>query len=621
MDKDLLDYYNRELTFLLQMGAEFADAHPEEAGRLALEATRCEDPHVQRLLQGFALLTARVHKKIDDEYPEIADALLSVLYPHYQRPIPSMAVVQFATPTDPTKVVGGLRVVRGTELTTPPVSGVNCRFRTAYPVTLWPVAVDAAVLTPDRVTVAGKPAGSVSLLRLTLRCTAPGGWASLEGFDGLRIFLDGPEPVPTSMYEALFNNLCEVWARGPGAGGTTKTEVLARVGELREAVRPVGFGPEEGVLPYPSQSFDGFRLLQELFAFPAKFLFVDVGRLDRLRLAEFTGPVELLFFLSQPPRSEVVIRADNFRLGCTPVVNLFPLAAEPVRLNHLKTRYPIVPKYGEVGAYEVFSVDRVVTVGGYLETSVEFQPFYAMRHGAGGSARDAYWFTSRHRSLRKDDDGLEVEVAFTDAHFNPRSPAAGQEGPAVETITAHVTCTNRDLPARLPFGGETADFLAESEVAVGRVRLLTRPTGPLRPPLGRSAQWRLISQLGLNHLSLLETEQGPEALRQLLALYDFAGTSVTRKMIDGVIGVSARRVAGRTGNRLGNTLSLGMEVRVTFDENAFAGSGAFLMACVLERFFGAYVTINSFTQMVAASKQREGDWKRWQPRCGDRTLL
>jgi type VI secretion system protein ImpG len=131
----------------------------------------------------------------------------------------------------------------------------------------------------------------------------------------------------------------------------------------------------------------------------------------------------------------------------------------------------------------------------------------------------------------------------------------------------------------------------------------------------------LISQLGLNHLSLLETEQGPEALRQLLALYDFAGTSVTRKMIDGVIGVSARRVAGRTGNRLGNTLSLGMEVRVTFDENAFAGSGAFLMACVLERFFGAYVTINSFTQMVAASKQREGDWKRWQPRCGDRTLL
>jgi type VI secretion system protein ImpG len=621
MDKDLLDYYNRELTFILAMGGEFADAHPQVAGKLALEAGRCEDPHVERLLQGFAFLTARVHKKIDDEYPEIADALLSVLYPHYQRPIPSMAVVQFATPSDPTKVAGGLRVARETELTSPPVSGVSCRFRTAYPVTLWPVVVDAAVLTPDRVTIAGKPPGAASLLRLTLRCTAPAGWASLEGFDSLRVFLDGPEPVPTSLYESLFNNLCEVWVQGPIVGGATKTVVLARAGELCEVLRPVGFAPQEGVLPYPARSFDGFRLLQEFFAFPAKFLFVDLCRLDRLRGEGFTGAVEFLFFLTHPPRSEVVIRAGNFRLGCAPVVNLFPLAAEPIRLNHLQTRYPIVPKYGEVGAYEVYSVDRVVTVGGYLEPSVEFQPFYAMRHGAEVAPRDAYWFTSRRRSLRKDDAGLEAELAFTDAQFHPRSPAADRSNPTVETITAHVSCTNRDLPTRLPFGGESADFVLEGEAGVGRVRLLTRPSKPLRPPLGRSTQWRLISQLGLNHLSLLETEDGPVAFGQLLALYDFAGTSVTRKMIDGVIGIASRRVAGRTGNRLGNTLSLGMEVRVTFDEEAFAGSGAFVMACVLERFFGAYVTINSFTQMVAASKQREGDWKRWQPRCGDRTLL
>lgn len=621
MDRDLLDYYNRELAFILAMGAEFAEAHPQVAGKLSLEAGRCEDPHVERLLQGFAFLTARIHKKIDDEYPEVSDALLSVVYPHYQRPVPSMAMVQIAVPTDPTKVTAGLRVPRGTEMSSPPVGGIACRFRTAFPVTLWPVVVDEAVLTPDRVTIAGKPPGAVSLLRLTLRCTAPAGWASLEGFDTLRIFLDGPQPVPTALYESLFNSLVEVWVQGKEAGGGTRTAVLARGAELGEVVRPVGFAADEAVLPYPARSFDGYRLLQEFFAFPTKFLSLDLARLGRLKQGGFTGPVEVLFFLTQPPRSEVVVRAENFRLGCVPIVNLYPMAAEPVPLNHLQTRYPVVPRYGEVGAHEVFSVDRVLTAGGYLEPSVEFEPFYSMRHGAGGSPRDAYWFASRRRSLRRDDDGLEVDLAFTDARFNPRSPAATRSGPSAETITAHITCCNRDLPTRLPFGGDSADFTAESESGIGRVRLLSRPTRPLRPPVGRSAQWRLISQLGLNHLSLLETEHGPEALRELLSIYDFAGSSVTRKMIDGVVGVSARRVAGRTGNRLGNTLSLGTEVRVTFDEEAYAGSGAFLMACMLERFLGAYVTINSFTRMVAASKQREGDWKRWLPRCGDRTLL
>jgi type VI secretion system protein ImpG len=620
MDKDFLDYYNRELQFIRAMGAEFAEAHPGVAGKLELEGDSCADPHVERLLQGFSFLTARVHKKIDDEYPEISDALLSVLYPHYQRPIPSMAVVQFAAPTDATKIAGGQLVARGTELTSLRTSGVSCRFRTAYPVTLWPVAVESAVLTPDRVTISGKPSGAVSLLRLTLRCTAQAGWGSLEGFESLRIYLGGQEPAPTSIYESLFNNLCEVWLQGQTADGKSKTVYLARAGELHEVINPVGFSPKEGVLPYPAQSFDGYRLLQEFFAFPEKFHFVDLSRLERIKTAGFTGSVDVLFFLSQPPRSEVVISADNFKLGCTPVVNLFELAAEPIRLNHLQTQYPVVPKYGEVGFYEIFSVDRVVTVGGFLESSVEFQPFYSMRHAAGGSARDAYWFTSRRRSLRKDDDGIEVDLAFADANFSPRSPTAAR-GPVAETITAHLTCTNRDLPTRLPFGGDQTVLHLESEAAVGRIRLLTKPSRPRRPPLGRSAQWRLISQLGLNHLSLIETEHGPEAIRQLLSLYDFAGTAATRKMIDGVAGVSSRRVAGRTGNRLGNTLSLGIEIRVLFDEEAFAGSGAFLMACVLERFFGAYVTINSFTQMVAASKQREGDWKRWQPRCGDRTLL
>jgi len=613
MDDEFLNYYNRELLFVREMGAEFAAAHPQEAGQLLIEAGRCEDPHVERMIQAFAFLTARVRGKIDDEYPEITDSLLSIVYPHYQRPIPSTAVVQFTASGDPSKVAGGQVVARGTELSTRPVSGVSCQFRTTYPVALWPVSVGSAALVPDRVAIAGKPAGAVSLLRLGLQCDAQGGWAALKGFDSLRFYLDGGEPVPSSLYEGLFNNLAAVWVQGKDAAGTTRTTVLPP-----ESVRPVGFGADEFVLPYPSRSFPGYRLLQEFFAFPSKFLFFELSGLGRACGAEVAGPVEVLFFLKQPPRTEVVIRPDNFRLGCTPVVNLFEMASEPIRLNHLRTSYPVVPRYGAPLGYEVFSVDRVVSTGSYLEGSVEFQPFYSLRHAvspaAAAGGREAYWFANRRPSMRDEDDGQEVELAFADAGFSATSPS-------VETITAHLTCTNRDLPARLPFGGEGADFALESDAPVGRVRLLTRPTRTLRPPTGRSAQWRVVSQLGLNHLSLVENEQGPEALRELLSVYDFAGSAVTRKMIDGVIGVASRQVTGRTGSRLGKTLSLGLEVTVRFDEDDYAGAGAFLMACVLERFLGAYVTINSFTQMVALSKQREGVWKKWPPRCGDRTLL
>src|SRR5262245_42554633 len=196
MDDDLLAYYNGELRYVRELGAEFAAKYPKVAARLQLEAGRCEDPHVERLLEGFAFLAARIRKKIDDEYPEITDALLSVLYPHYQRPIPSMAIVQFTTSTDPTKIAAGHVLASGTPLVTKAVAGHPCRFRTAYPVTLWPVTVDAVSLAPDRVAIVGKPAGATSLLRLGLQCQAQAGWASLEGFESLRFFLDGGEPVP-----------------------------------------------------------------------------------------------------------------------------------------------------------------------------------------------------------------------------------------------------------------------------------------------------------------------------------------------------------------------------------------------------------------------------------------
>jgi type VI secretion system protein ImpG len=631
--EEFRDYYNNELVFLRDMGDKFARANPQIAALLALEAGRCGDPHVERLMQAFALLTARIRKKLDDEYPEITDALLSVVYPHYQRPVPSTSVVQFQGAPDPTKLVAGQVVPRGTRLkASVAIDGVKCQFQTTYPVTLWPINVVSGVLIQDRVILQGKPPKAVALLKLGLTCAAQGGWDELSGLESLRFFLDGHDPVPSILYECLFSRVCEVWLQGTTATGTPVQKVLRR-----GAIRPVGFAEEEALWPYPEPSFPGYRLLQEFFAMPAKFLFFDLAFEDSrpdaanaIRSAGFFGPVQILFWLDQPPRSDVVVRAENFRLGCTPVVNLFRWVPEPIALNHLQTEYPIVPDVNHPEGYEVFSVDRVASSGdSYLIKPHDFEPFYAMKHASASPDRGAYWFARREPSMR--DQGTEVVLSFTDPEFNLCSPPA-------EKITAYATCSNRNVPAGLPFGGERGYLEPEAESAVGIARILIRPSTSLYPPLERSAQWRVISQLGLNHLSLMTTGRGAEALQELLAIYDFANTPTTRKMIAGILKVSHERIAGRvafpdpatadngSGSRpskdllRGKPLSLGLKIRLHFDENAYSGAMAFVMASVLDRFFGAYVSINAFTQLVATSQQREGAWQ-WPTRSGNRALI
>jgi type VI secretion system protein ImpG len=609
MIDELLTYYNSELAFLREQGAEFAEKYPRVAARLLMEADKCEDPHVERILEGVAFLTARIRRKIDDEFPEITDSLLSILDPHSQRPIPSMSIVQLVLNREGVKLTNGFTVARGSRLNSRPVAGVPCRFQSAYPVTLWPVEVEAARLDPDRVVVPGKPPEAVALLQLTLRCSAGATFSSLQ-IDRLRFHLDGAGPLPYTLHELLLNNVCGVQIRGrPSPDRPFETVPLPP-----RSIVPVGFDRDEGMLPGSSRSFVGYRLLQEYFAFPEKFLFFDLDGLRSLAGRNFGDSIELLFFLDRSPRHDLTVQPENFRLGCTPVVNLFSMVAEPIPLSQTQTEYRVVPDVHRTSATEVFSIDEVTSTGGFLDEPVAYEPFYSSRHARPGHAPSTSWYATRRPSGKKDDPGTEVFLSFVDRGFNPKAPAA-------ETMTVHVTCTNRDLPGRLPFGGEQGDFELEAQGPISRVRCLRKPTRALRPPLGRDAQWRLISRLALNHLSLTDDEHGLDALRELLLIEDYADSAVSRQQIGGITGVSSRRIAGRTGRKTGNAVCLGMEVTIEFDETQYVGSGVFLMASVLERFLGLYASINSFTQLTARTRQREGILKRWPPRAGDRTLL
>lgn len=607
MIDELLSYYNAELAYIREMGAEFAAKYPKVAGRLMLEAEKCEDPHVERLLEGFAFIAARIRRKIDDEFPEITDSLLGLLYPHYQRPMPSMSIAQFVPGRDPTGPPTCRTIPRGGRLNTRPIAGSPCQFVTAYPVELWPIEVAAARLEPDRVVAEGKPRQALALLQLTLRSI--GAPFSELAPGRLRFYLDGNGTTPYALHELLCNNACRV-----AVGGTVGDRRVESLTLPANAIRPVGFESDEGMFPYPERSFPGYRLIQEFFAFPEKFLFFDLFGLDRLAGGGFGDTIELRIFLDRAPRGELLVQPENFRLGCTPVTNLFPMVAEPIALTQAQYEYRVVPDVHRPLATEVYSIDSVTSTRGLLGETAAFEPFYSLRHAGGGPGARASWYASRRPSPRKDDLGTEVYLAFVDPEFNPKLPAA-------DIVTVRATCTNRDLPGRLPFGGEQGDFEVEADAPVGRIRCLRKPTRPLRPPLGRGAQWRLISHMALNHLSLAGTEQGLDALREILTIYDFADSAATRQLIAGIAGVSSRRVAGRTGRRPGNAVCMGVEIALEFDEANYVGSGAFLLASVLERFLGMYTSINSFSQLVATSRQREGILKRWPPRAGDRSLL
>ncbi|MGH8059964.1 MAG: type VI secretion system baseplate subunit TssF, partial [Candidatus Entotheonellia bacterium] len=447
MADDLLTYYERELSFLRQIGAEFAAKYPKIAGRLLLEADKSADPHVERLIQAFAFLAARIHHKIDDEFPEITNALLGVLYPHYLAPIPSMSIVQFVPDPDQGKLTSGHRIERGAMLYTQPANGTPCRFRTCYRVTLWPVEVASARL--DTASHPGSfPKGAVAVIRLELRCLGGTRFAELD-LDHLRFFLYGESSLTFALYELLLNNACQVQLRPMGGSRDLKPSVLPP-----NCLRAVGFGHEEGMLPYTPRSFPGYRLLQEYFTFPEKFLFCDLCEIDRAVQAGYGGGMEVLIYLDRVPRLEQPVSAATFRLGCTPIVNLFEQIAEPIRVSHAQTEYRVIPDVRRQHVMEVYAIEAVTsTVPGQQEL-MHFQPFYSFKHTADRERQEAFWYATRRPSQRRGDAGTEVSLALVDLNFQPTLPA-------VETLTVYATCTNRDLAGKLPFGGDRGDLYLE----------------------------------------------------------------------------------------------------------------------------------------------------------------
>jgi len=606
---ELFAQYERELVTMRQLCREYAERYPKVAAKLQLGGESCDDPHVERLIQSVALLCARVSKRLDDSYPQFTEALLNLMFPHYLRPFPSCAIVRVLPAA---RSAGGSTgtVPRGTLLESAPVRGVNCKFRTAYDVSPSPASIvsarfDEVVHAPSSTRLARGVTASISV---EFESTAPPTAAA-----PFRLYLDGDASFSTALRDALFMRTAAAYVQ---AGADGAWQPLAAI-----PIAATGFADDDALIPFDARSQRAYRILAEYFAFPEKFNFIDIdlatlcARLPA-GCARFTLHLGLVGVSpgSDQARMLAGLSARSLLPGCTPVVNLFRLPGVPIDYNQQTAEYPVLAHPAHAASYEVYSVDRVhmVRQEGKDIVPVEFRPFYALRHGESDARKGRYWILRHDDTLAAVSPGHEKVISLVDADGGPLTVERA-------TLSIDLTCTNRDLPCLLETGLAGGDLFIPGATEGAAIRFLRRPTRPHRLANSRGAHWRLISHLTLNHHSL--AMEGAEGLREMLALYDFTGSAISRRQIAGIVGLEHAETTAWLRHKRGSSLAHGTEVRLTIDEEAFVGAGLHLFIQVIDQFFALYVQMNSFIELVILSDQSGEELFRCKPRSGNMPLF
>ncbi|BCH67015.1 type VI secretion system protein ImpG [Agrobacterium vitis] len=593
MAETFLERYNDELFALRRRAEKFARAFPKIAGRLRLSGDVADDPHVERIIQSFAYSAARVRQKLDDEFPELTDSLLETLYPHYLAPVPPMSIVQFA----PGATLAGMQLLpRHTDIVTEPVGGDPCQFRTTQDVEIVPMTVSTASLTGLPLDAPAAPfAGAAGVLRLSLRSTAPkqDSMAGL-GVKRLTFFIASAWAQAAALFELLANHCIGM--------------ALARHSEDRNAVflpaenlRPLGFAPEQAMLPTAPGSFAGYRLLTEFFTLPQKFLFLEVSGMDRWQ----GDDVELYIYLdSSDARLERMISASDIVLNATPVINLFRQSSEPLTLDGSRTEYSLLPDSRRQTTREIYMVEQVRLSAASGEEQ-DARPFFgSSQRGANSSV-----FWQAVRRFDEDDGSSDTQIAFVDRNRGPLEPTG-------LTASVDTLCLNRDLASQLPFGGGHPHLqLVKRSESVAEIKALLPPTPAIRIHEKLARQWRLVSHLLLNHLSLFDNDGS--ALKDILSLYALRDAPETRQLVEAISRVEAKHALAR----LGPAMVPGTDVTIEFDPAMIDRAAAFIFGSIIDHFCGLYTSVNSFTRLTLTMRGQSEPIVRWPARAAERPLL
>lgn len=592
-DERLVEGFRQELDYLRRAGADFARRYPKIASRLELSEGESSDPQIERLLESFAFLTARIHNRLDADFPEIPKALLDALYPYLSEGIPPLAIARFDVGRDPLPPPEGRVIPRGMPLYAQG-AGATCRFRTTSELNLAPIQLTDVRLEPVSLHEVFSSGRIAAVIRIRLK--GLGVPLNEIKLDRLRLYLGGNRKLGPELHELLVSAVGAIAWEIPGGSGSLRP--FARVSE-------VGFAPNEAALPERDNALSGYRLLAEYFAFQEKFLFVDIEKLGPLPAS---GEADLLIGLSRPPAGRFDLDDDSVLLNCVPIVNLFVKTAEPIRLTHTTSEYLVRPELNAESQYEIHSITDVLLSAASQPEPTRVAPYFGFGHAAVGD--DAVFWHARRVAARAGMPGTELHIGFKEQRFRARRPPG-------ETVTVRTMCTNRALTEQLP---TNAVLQADVELPAN-VSLQMRPTTCVHPPADGATLWRLVSQLSLSHIPYESGKEGLAALQEVLRLYCPPHRVAALEEISGLRSLRTEPVVRRIGMESWRGFCRGVRLELEVDERAFVGGSAHLLGAVLSRFFAQTASINSFTELALRSAQREGIWQQWPATIGSRSTI
>ena len=577
MDDLTLRYYDAELRYLRDAVTEFAKTHPDRAAMLDMDKAGTPDPYVERLLEGFAFSMGRLREKIDDDLPELTEGLVSMLWPHYLRTIPSLSVVAFAPELQSMKMAE--RLPSGFEVTSRPVGPKNtvCRYRTTRDLMLNPLAVSGVTMTTE-------PDGR-SLLRIRFANSVQADWSQAD-LSRLSLYLGADAPVSSHLHLMLTKRQAALYMRLPGQADRIR---------LDGYFSPGGFQAEDALWPSESTAFNGYQLLLEYFTFREKFMFVHLHGLEGITPPAGAEYFDIEVVLSQPWPSDLPVADDAVRLHCVPVVNLFTLEADPLTISGLESEYLLRPMRLQDGHTEIYAVDAVQ--GSKRTEDAEYVPFSSFRHKGGMLRRESpprYY----HTRVRRGVTGLYDTWLILGGHQWEADKTFERE-----TVSLRITGTNGQLPRRA-LQSTLLDRCESLVQASMSVRNLCKPTLPAYPPAEDRFHWRVLSHLGTRFLNMMDSA---EVLRNTLALYNWKEDEMNTRRLDAILQVEHHRL-----QRFEQGLLLrGLDITVTLDSNGFTGEGdVHLFGELLNRFFALYADMNQFNQLTLIV-QPEGKCIRW----------
>ncbi|MBD2792399.1 type VI secretion system baseplate subunit TssF [Xenorhabdus sp. 42] len=585
MDDLTLRYYEAEMRYLREAGREFAQAHPDRAALLNLDKIGARDPYVERLFEGFAFLMGRLREKLDDDLPELTEGLVSLLWPHYMRTIPSLAVVELLPEYRHLK--HGESIEKGFSILSQPIGPqkTSCQYRTTRDLPLLPLKLSDARLQTER--------DGRSVIRLRFECGAMADWNKVD-LSQLSIYLNADTPVSSALHRALTRQVDAMYLRFPEQNDSGQYSADRR--RFDGWFMPMGFEEDDNLWPKGESAFSGYQLLLEYFTFRPKFMFLALNGLEKIKIEPGTPWFELDIVLGELWPYDLPFDAENFRLHCVPVINLFTLEADPLQLSPLENEYLLRPLRLQDGHIEIYSVDRVQ--GSVKNGKNTYVPFSSFRHRGGMMRHDAperYY----HTRVRRGPSGLHDTWLILGGNAFDLDQSATQR----EALSLRITGTNGQLPRKALQSTVLNRVVKPGKVPV-QVRNLTAPTLPVYPPANDRFHWRVMSHLGSNFLSMMDN---PEVLRGTLALYDWTDDEMNRRRLEAIVAVKHRLI-----QRFEQGFMLrGIDIEVTLNTDNFAGEGDInLFGELLHRFFALYADIHLFNQLTLVL-QPTGKRLRW----------